>query len=325
VITSLVIGLCGPILAFLSVLVTENKSFSMILSFVAVQVAVGIVLYVLIMLEGKCFFDKYYWKYALAFNLPLIPHYLSQIVLNQADRIMINSLVGADATAKYSVAYTISMVMLIVVSAINNTLVPYIYKSIKNNRLQQLKKITTLLTMLIFGACILAILCGPELIRILAAPEYYEARWIIPPVALSVLFIFIAGLFGTVEFFFEETTFVMIASSIAAVSNIILNYIFIKLFGYVAAGYTTLVCYFILMIAHYLYYLKICIVHHINGTIYNEKAILILAFVSVLAMFACISIYNYYFVRYLLVIVGLIVAFVKRNNIVTAIKNKNGD
>lgn len=325
VIISLVIGLCGPILAFLSVLVTENKSFSMILSFVAVQVAIGIVLYVLIMLEGKCFFDKYYWKYALAFNLPLIPHYLSQIVLNQADRIMINNLVGADATAMYSVAYTISMVMMIVVSAINNTLVPYIYKSIKNNRLQKLKKLSTLLTILIFGACILAILCGPELIRILAPPEYYDARWIIPPVALSVLFIFISGLFGTVEFFYEKTTFVMIASSIAAVSNIILNYIFIKLFGYVAAGYTTLVCYFILMIAHYLYYRKICIVHYINGTIYNEKAIFILAFVSVLAMFACISIYNYYFVRYLLVIVGLIVAFVKRNNIVAAIKSKNGD
>lgn len=325
VITCLVIGLCGPILAFLSVSVTENKSFAMILSFVVVQVAVGLVLYVLIIFEGKCFFDKCYWKYALVFNLPLIPHYLSQIILNQADRIMINSLVGATATAMYSVAYTISMVMLIVVSAINNTLVPYIYKSMKNNRLQQLKKVTTLLTIFIFGACILAILCGPELIRILAAPEYYDARWIIPPVALSLLFIFIAGLFGTVEFFFQETKFVMIASSIAAVSNIILNYIFIKIFGYVAAGYTTLVCYFILMVAHYLFYRKISIVHHIDGTIYNERGILILSLFSVPTMFICICIYNYFIIRYMLLVVGLGVVFVKRSKIITAIKNVEGD
>ena len=40
--------------------------------------------------QGKKFFSKKYWKYALKFNIPLIPYYLSQVVFNTSDRIMIS-------------------------------------------------------------------------------------------------------------------------------------------------------------------------------------------------------------------------------------------
>ena len=55
-----------------------------------------------------------------------------------------------------------------------------------------------------------------------------------------------------IELFYKKTTFATVASTIAAVSNIILNYIFIKLFGFVAAGYTTMVCYALLALLHYI-------------------------------------------------------------------------
>ena len=44
----------------------------------------------------------------------------------------------------------------------------------------------------------------------------------------------------------------MAASVSGAALNIVLNYIFIRRCGYIAAGYTTLVCYLCYCVAHYL-------------------------------------------------------------------------
>lgn len=71
------------------------------------------------------------WKYALGYNIPLIPHYLSHQVLGQADRIMINSICGSAYTAMYTVAYQISMVLNIVTNAICNSFTPWAYMKLK--------------------------------------------------------------------------------------------------------------------------------------------------------------------------------------------------
>lgn len=80
---------------------------------------------------------------------------------------------------------------------------------------------------------------------------YHTAIWTIPPVAMSVYFMFCYDLFAKFAFYYEKTKLIMCASVIGAVLNIVLNYIFINAFGYVAAGYTTLVCYVIYSVAHY--------------------------------------------------------------------------
>ena len=51
------------------------------------------------MVKGKAFYIRDYWRFALAFNIPLIPHYLSSQILNQADRIMIGNMIGKGEAA----------------------------------------------------------------------------------------------------------------------------------------------------------------------------------------------------------------------------------
>ena len=60
------------------------------------------------MAKGKKCFNKEYWRYALSFNLPLVPYYLSQIIFNQSDRLMINSMTGKGEAAMYGVAYQLA-------------------------------------------------------------------------------------------------------------------------------------------------------------------------------------------------------------------------
>lgn len=96
------------------------------------------------------------------------------------------------------------------------------------------------------------------MLKILATSDYYEAVWIIPPVAMSSLFVMMYSFFTNVQFYFEKNKFIMIASIITALANVVMNYTFIKLVGYIAAGYTTLACYFIYCLAQYLFMKRVC-------------------------------------------------------------------
>lgn len=247
---TLFIACASPLIGVVTVLNTEYKAEARVLSYVLVQVAVGLVFYIRNMWRGRRPFNGEYWRYALRFSIPLIPHYLSQIVLQQSDRIMINDMVGTGEAAVYGVAYTLSTLMIIVTNAVEASFTPYCYKSLKAKKYDGIRSNAAGLIVFVAACCLGVSLLGPELIAILASAEYAEAVWIIPPVSASVYFMFLYNVFGVMQFYYEYTQFAMVASCVAAAMNVGLNYVFIAKYGYIAAGYTTLVCYLVFAIAH---------------------------------------------------------------------------
>ncbi len=316
VLVSIGIGVVSPLLGCFAVMWSVHRAEARVLSYVFIQVCVGLYFYLTNLYRGKVFYIKEYWLFAMKFNIPLIPHYLAQTVLNQADRIMIASMVGKGEAAVYSVAYTISMMFTIVTNAINNSFIPYTYKAIRDKRFTELRNTANFLVLIVGTACIIAMAFGPEIIRVFAATEYYDARWVVPPVAEAVLFMFLFPLFCNVEFYFEETRFIMFASGGAAVLNVALNYIAVSMFGYVAAAYTTLICYILLTVTHYIAYRMICSRNDIHFEIYDMKYILLISTASLFIMAGMLFIYDYYIVRYsvLILISGIMV--IKRKTIV---------
>ena len=316
------IALGSPILGIITVISTEFKAEARILSFVAVQAIVGIVFYVYNAKRGKKFFDNKYWKYALSFNIPLIPHYLSMTILNQSDRIMINSMVGKSEAAVYAIAYTIAMMMTIITTAINNSFIPYTYKGLTERKYLDIKKNSSLLLVIVGGGCVLAMAFGPELIKIFASKEYYEAIWVMPPVAASVYFMFLYPLFANVEFFYEKTKFIMVASCIGAGTNILLNFIFIKIFGYIAAGYTTLACYILFAFAHYFFYKRI-FKENIKevDNLYDMRFILGFSLMIIVVMIGMTIIYEMPIVRYSIIILLFAITFWNRKKMIDLLKS----
>lgn len=59
----------------------EQRLTAVIVSGVIIQAAFGLAFMVYNYCKGRKFFQKDYWSFALKFNIPLIPHYLSGIVL----------------------------------------------------------------------------------------------------------------------------------------------------------------------------------------------------------------------------------------------------
>lgn len=285
----------------------------------------GILLMCLLFYRGKTFYNKKYWKYALGFNLPLIPHYLSNYVLNQSDRLMIGRMVGKAQAAYYSVAYTISSMMLLITTAINNSLTPYIYKSIEAGKTRDIRKIANGLVVLIACLCVCVMAFAPEVIYIFAGEKYMDAIYVVPPIALSVLFIFLYSLFSSIEYFYEKTKWISMPTCMCAVLNLVLNFVFIRMYGYYAAGYTTLVCYIFLAYVHYVFYKKVLREEKIEHEIYDIKLILAVSIGTVVLMIALVTVYKNILIRYLMVVAMVAVAIVNRSkikSILLTVKNK---
>lgn len=305
-----------PLLGILLIHVMEDDAIARIVATVSITAVLGIYFAFDIFRKVPNPKIKEHWKFALSFNLPLIPHFLSTTVLNQADRIMISSMVGNSQAGIYSVAYSAGMVLLIINTAINQTLVPWFYEKLKRKNYQNIKQTFNVLLVIVFVANILLILFAREIIYIMAPESYYEAVWIIPPTAASVYFIFLYTLFANLTYYFDDTKYVSILSVVIAVLNILLNYIFITIFGYIAAGFTTLFCYICFAICHYVLMKFLCRKHNFQERIFDTKTILLISVAMVTLSLAFEALYLYMFIRYLLIIVILFICILNRKKLI---------
>lgn len=310
VIVTFISSALAPIASVILVSMTDNLRIeAKVLGITLIHVVIYSYIYIINLKKGKMLLNIKYAKYALSFNIPLLPHYLSTTILNQADRIMINSFVGSSAAGIYSLAYQAGMLMTIVTNSINSSFAPWMYEEMdKKNKSNKYIGSAAMKIIAFVGVLCLAIaLFAPEIIRILGTEEYLEAIWIVPPVALSAMFIFVYCCFANVEFYFEHKKQILIGSLSSAVLNIILNWIFIPLFGFVAAGYTTLVCYLAFALFHFVSMKWICQKKEFDCP-FNGKQIVMICLLFIVLGLGCNILYLNNIIRYIS-IAGLCIGF----------------
>lgn len=314
-----------PVIGIIAVFMTKEKGVSRCFAASLVNIAFALIFYVYNARNGKHFFVKKYWKFALKFNIPLVPHYLSQITLGQSDRIMIGNYFGESYVAIYSVAYNVGMVMTIIINSVNASFVPWTYEKVKAKEYKDIEKMSNKLALLIAFITLVPVALGPEAVLILGGHEYKQAIWVIPPVAVSFFLTFLYTLFANIEFYYEKSVLIMIASIVAATLNIILNVVFMQIYGYIAAGYTTAASYLTVVIMHYLFMRHICRKKRINSSIYNLKQLAGISIVLIILVAVFMFTYNYWIVRYILVLSIMLQVFVKRKEIMNIIKLRKAE
>lgn len=280
-----------------------------------VSIILGIIFYMYTIYSAKGKINIRYWRYALEINLPLIPHYLSMYVLSSSDRIMITKLVNTSATAIYNVAYTVASVILIFWNAVDAAYAPWIYQKMEKKDYLSLQKRGQEVILIFAGCAILITLFSPEIIRILGPQEYYEGVYIIPSVVAGVFFTAVFSLYMRVELYLKKSSTIMIATVAAAITNLILNYIFIKAIGYQAAGYTTLICYILLAMFHAYNLKKLG-----YGKVYNNKIITVISIVVCVIIISVSLLYPFTVIRYSLILILLFIGIANRKKIINLIK-----
>jgi len=321
VILTICVAIAKPLFGVIAVLTFEDKVTARIWELALVELCAYFGLFVIQMLRGKKFFSWKIWKYALLFNIPLIPHYLSQTVLNSSDRIMIERLVSSRAAGIYSLAYSVSQLMTLFNTALRQTIAPWFYQKIKTQKTKDIQSVAEPALIFVAGINLLLICFAPEAVSIFAPKAYHEAIWVIPAVAMGVFFQFMYYIFCEFEFYFEKTVFIAVSTAIAALMNIGLNYVFISLYGYYAAGYTTLVSYMIYAGMHFLFMRKICRVELEDPEVFNVKRLIGISVVFLAAGFSVMVTYNYPIIRYLILGIYIIVIVVNRKRIFKYMKS----
>ena len=300
------------------------KATARIMGMVIVNIAAYTWCFFVQIKRGKKFFSKKYWLYALKFNLPLVPHYLSQTLLYGSDRIMISRYVSESAAGIYSLAYSVAVIMTMFNTAITQTMGPWMYRKIKERKPQDIAPIVYSAMLIIAAANLTLIMLAPEAISIFAPPEYSDAKWVIPPVALSVFFMFMYDMFASFQFYFEKSWFIMAASVFGAALNIGLNYLFLSPrwfnFGYVAAGYTTLICYILYALCHYLCMRWVCKKHMDGAKVYDTKVLLGVSLCLVASGLMLSMTYEVPILRYSLVGIILLLLIIFHKKVINYVK-----
>ena len=247
--TSLFIAIGTALISVLLVLLMQNKLAGRIVGSIIPTVILGAILYVYFIKKGKRIRTGY-WKYALPICLPYIPHLLSLTLLNSTDRVMITRWCGAEDNAIYSLAYTCGSMVTMLMTSMNSAYAPWLGEKLNEGKHYEIRRFAKIYIVSFAFLAIGIMAVAPEALYILGGEAYSEAKFVMAPIAMGCVCQFIYTMFVNVEQFKKKTVGMAIASATAALVNLILNYIFIPRFGYLAAAYTTLVGYVVLLEIH---------------------------------------------------------------------------
>lgn len=295
------------------VLISEEKSLALISVTVGVQAIINLFIFVSLSRKGRCFYRKEFWIWSFVSALPLIPHYLSEILLGHADRIMINQMCGPSQAGIYNIVYQLSMIMTIVRTGINGSFIPWLFVSMKAGRYDAIRRNTSAITVMMAAMTFLLILIGPEILWLAAPSSYYEAIIDMPAIMIGCYFIFIYVLFLNIEIYFEQNQYVAIASCIAAVLSIVANVVFIPIFGYLSCGYTTMLSYVLMAVLHYFFFRRICAGNPDVKNVLNIGALFVISLALSILGISALLLYENHFVRWVIIISLFFFFFLKRD------------
>lgn len=203
-----------------------------------------------IFIKGKRI-NTAYWKYAAGISIPLVFHLIGGLIMNNTDRIFITKYCGAEYTALYSVVYSISMIVFLLNTSLNQAWNPWLFDCLNKNEYAPVRKYHKPFIAFYCAISIAVMLLAPEIVYIFGGEQYMQAIYIMPAIIMGLVCQFMYSLFVSTEIYHKKTTGIAVRTLTAGLVNLVLNIVFIPRFGYEAAAYTTLFSYFILMILHY--------------------------------------------------------------------------
>ncbi|MBB1274711.1 lipopolysaccharide biosynthesis protein [Psychromonas sp. SR45-3] len=232
---------------------------------------------------------------ALLFALPLIPHALTNNLLSQIDRFIINDQLGQAATGIYSFSYNLGMAIVVVIMAWNSSWQPKLFQFINEDNKLRIKKVAYSSAVVIGYFSALAILFSEEAVFLFADKIYYQSIQIIPIIIIGNALIHIYMTYANFVFYEKKTLYISLATSIALCLNVLLNLWLIPNFGIEGAAWATVISYAALCFLHYLTstfvlrlnYISICL---LLGFIFSLLVIYVIyLFISLLPYFFALT------------------------------------
>lgn len=188
----------------------------------------------------------------LKYSAPLTPNSLIRWITDSSDRYIVGYLLGLGSVGVYSASYAIGSLVSLFIAPIQMILFPELSKLFDNGDIDKVKTYLSYSMKYFLFIAIPAVFglsaLSKPILNILTTSEFASGSIVIPFIALSGL---LAGVFQIViniTHLVKKTKFNLYIHLIAALLNIILNFILIPHIGILGAAIATLISYIVMVI-----------------------------------------------------------------------------
>lgn len=188
----------------------------------------------------------------LRYSLPMLPAVLSSLILTLSDRYIVLHYWGEQAVGVYGIGNRFVAILSVVISSISTAYTTFAYSSYKKSEAkEQFSLVLNIVYVMMIGIAFVVSIFSKEIISIMTASEYVMAYKILPDMMYSQVFYVLYTITCYGVLFEKKSGYILLATSVAASVNLVLNFIFIPYYGITAAAFTTFIGYAIMFLINY--------------------------------------------------------------------------
>lgn len=191
-------------------------------------------------------FKREHLRYIFGYGIPLIPYFLSGLILTQFDRIMIARYAGVGDAGLYSFAYNIGMLLTLFTSALFAAWLPKYYPIMNRKDYSEHDRQIDMMHRLILVVALGLIFFGKIMGMLLGSKSFHSSLDMIPPVVLGYLFFAYFYFYAWSVDYSKRNIWSTVIVGIAGLANIGLNMVLIPRYGYTSAAYATMTAYLLM-------------------------------------------------------------------------------
>ena len=185
----------------------------------------------------------------LCHGIPLTIGNLATILYMKFDQIMVGDLIGKTELGLYSVAVSFSELWFFVPTAICSSFYPKLSSVMEKANKEEVELVYKIFFRILFDVSVVASLIfsivSSYIICLFYGSSYFYSGFLVKIYIWSSIFVCLGVARNSYIVFHNYYIFSTISTSIACVINIILNVIFLKMFGILGAAYSTIISYFV--------------------------------------------------------------------------------
>lgn len=196
-------------------------------------------------------FDLHITKALLIYSLPLLPNAISWWITNVSDRTLINYYLGSQYNGLYAVSCKIPSLISVFFSFFNLAWQQSAILSSTDSKEDQVKFYSSVFNKLnkfLFSSAFLVVSLTPLIYHFFLNKKYYQSITIVPILIFATILLNMSQYIGGILLGKKDTKTNGSTTLIAAIANLIINFLFIKQIGLYAAAISTLISYVIMFV-----------------------------------------------------------------------------
>nr|WP_082708438.1 oligosaccharide flippase family protein [Marinobacterium profundum] len=182
---------------------------------------------------------------AVRFGIPLIPHIIGAFLLLTIDRALISTVLGLEQAGYYMVAVQLSMILSVLMDAVNKAYVPWLYERLNRNKGSDkflIVKITYWYYLFLMFISAVFFIWGDGIVVFFAGEKYAVSSSIVPWIVLAQVFRGMYLMVTNYIFFVRRTAVISLITFSFGSLNVFLVLFFMKLFGLIGAAWALCIC-----------------------------------------------------------------------------------